>query len=556
MISDAQIKGLFDRSRPLGADKNAKAFFILAALATISFIAWLIARPETSFDDSYMYIRYADNILAGYGHVWNIGEDQIYGSTSPFYCLWVTLLRALLPFDAAGVLLAASLLPGLLSIALLARVNSDLLGYGNYWKHYTFYLFAFIACSPFSYHAHTGMDTNFALFFNVVMIYAGLGYLRQDSIRNAAFVLCSALLGFWARPDNLIVSLMFPSLLIFLFKPQGFKKAVAFSLLALSFIALDLAFKYWLFNDPLPLAFYAKKNGFYEGYIGLFQWNPVFFTLWFAASTTIYTVITQRVWDGRTRILGLVFLSPLLVTFIYYMSIVQIMGIAARYYLPFIPFVAVFAFISNQHTTLWEFSRWKNIIAKTAIQLGVVIGLGFLFITPYGDYLSSKQEVFTANTKIKTMSEEPLPVLSRFFVVKLLSKQVATLPKNTKVLISEYGRIGAMANHIAIIDPVGLHDRETAHKGVSISRMLQKDPDIIMMLHIHYTKLRADLIDNPDFQANFDFYPSAFRHGIAINRNSKRYEENRAWFNALWRDAYGELNADEYKARYIHAKAQ
>ena len=46
------------------------------------------------FDDAYMFIRYANNLLAGYGHAWNPGGEQTFGSTSLTHLGVVTLLKA------------------------------------------------------------------------------------------------------------------------------------------------------------------------------------------------------------------------------------------------------------------------------------------------------------------------------------------------------------------------------------------------------------------------------------------------------------------------------
>ena len=40
----------------------------------------------------------------------------------------------------------------------------------------------------------------------------------------------------------------------------------------------DAGVKTWVFGNPLPLPFYAKRGDFYAGYIGAARWNPVYAT--------------------------------------------------------------------------------------------------------------------------------------------------------------------------------------------------------------------------------------------------------------------------------------
>jgi hypothetical protein len=37
--------------------------------------------PPTDFDDAYVYVRYANNLIDGHGLVWNPGGAAVYGVT-------------------------------------------------------------------------------------------------------------------------------------------------------------------------------------------------------------------------------------------------------------------------------------------------------------------------------------------------------------------------------------------------------------------------------------------------------------------------------------------
>src|SRR3954453_14850312 len=87
---DALSKGRAGR-RPVGLMR-------LGALAIVLLVAterlWtLVHAPPTYFDDAYMFLRYAHNLLGGYGLGWNRGEPPVDGATSLPHVLVVALVR-------------------------------------------------------------------------------------------------------------------------------------------------------------------------------------------------------------------------------------------------------------------------------------------------------------------------------------------------------------------------------------------------------------------------------------------------------------------------------
>ncbi len=71
----------------------AVVFFLLAAGCSLSFHLTL---PVAPYDDAYITFRYVENLYAGHGLVYNPTE-RVFGSTTPLYVLWLTILRGLLP---------------------------------------------------------------------------------------------------------------------------------------------------------------------------------------------------------------------------------------------------------------------------------------------------------------------------------------------------------------------------------------------------------------------------------------------------------------------------
>lgn len=90
------------------AVKNTPFWLFTALLLCAVFIAVIQSQSRNYFDDAYMFVRYADHLLQGFGHSWNIGEIAIYGSTSIFYVLQVAVIRALGFFNATETVVLLS----------------------------------------------------------------------------------------------------------------------------------------------------------------------------------------------------------------------------------------------------------------------------------------------------------------------------------------------------------------------------------------------------------------------------------------------------------------
>ena len=74
------------------------SFLKVVGVAVVLLVAaerlWtLVHAPPTYFDDAYMFLRYAHNLLDGYGLRWNRGEPPVYGATSLPHVLVVALVR-------------------------------------------------------------------------------------------------------------------------------------------------------------------------------------------------------------------------------------------------------------------------------------------------------------------------------------------------------------------------------------------------------------------------------------------------------------------------------
>lgn len=201
-------------------------------------------------DDAYIVFRYADNLLAGHGAVFNPGE-RVEGFTSP---LWLFLLAGCrasgLPYETAVTLLGAACALATLvpAHALTLRTASSpalalLLGPGLLALHPSFALWA----------VH-GLET--PLF---VLIVTGAAWAWSLDTRRSALLAGLLLgLGFWIRPEAPLLALLLAACALARGERSRAARLVAgFAALALLLVAARLAY----YGAWVPNTYHAKTGG-------------------------------------------------------------------------------------------------------------------------------------------------------------------------------------------------------------------------------------------------------------------------------------------------------
>ena len=514
-----------------------------------------------------MFVRYADNFLSGYGVAWNRDGIQTYGTTSILYLFVVISLRWIFAgADSSRLLIYASACLGMISIGSIAITCLQILRPNlqrRYWVPVIAFFTLFLFSPTFRFHATSGMDTTTSILANSFLCFASLRWVKRDTTLSLILTILAGYLTFLARPDNLIYALLFPPLCVLVLS-EGDRKTNWRHFLAGIFLILliDTVLKRLVFGDALPLPFYAKTSGYYEGYLGAYKWNPVIYLFDFARLVAILLVMTVLFVRANSAKYIVAFLTPVAITFGYYFSVVQVMGLEARYYLPAMPFFAICAFavwgcfIENAHGGLFE-----GLLGDKFIRLKLIVLLVFLsFLQPavvnylgnlYQRMTLSFEQKYGSVTTYETDSKRLPPELGWWPSIQAMSGIVSDLPEGTKLAMSEYGYIGANAPGMYIIDPLGLNDPVFAHDGFSAQEFFGRKPDLIWLPHPDYTKIFASILDSEIFIREYDFYPGAFDYGVAVRRDSKNYEAIIEAFRLGWLENYPNLDMDSFLAHPI-----
>jgi hypothetical protein len=517
-------------------------------------LAMLARVAPTDFDDAFMYLRYANHLLAGDGMAWNPGEGQVFGVTSPLHLLVLTGLRWLGPnLSLASVLGVASggaaigLCAALVAILALQARHPRLRGNWIFWVAVVLPLLAYR--EAFVFHAGTGMDTMLAALGNACVVFATLRLVRSPGRATVLWAAATAVLAVLARPDNLLCAVLCPVLALALPRPRG-RLLVLFGAVAVSALGLLVLGEWLLLGSPLPLSFFAKQPFYYGGFAGEFTWNPFLFLKVFCHSIWVFVVALFLFADREGWRRAAVLLAPALASIIALFGFNQIMGHLGRFYYPFLPFFVVAGAL--------EFDAWlvrggalrspgmprRAMIAGGVLllgDLGLALGAGL-----YGDRACDPH--FQPPREFHVAAQEPLPEMDSWQAAQAVARIAVAAPAGASFAMSEHGLPGALAPRIAIIDLLGLHDPYFARHGFVAAELFRREPDLIWLPHEDHTQMLREILGSDEFWAHYDFYPDAFFHGLALRRDGPLYARLATLLAAEWQASYPGLVMADYRA--------
>jgi hypothetical protein len=502
--------------------KKYKLGWISFTITIIIFLIYILQKPSNHFDDSYMYIRYAVNLLHGFGIAWNPGGEHIYGCTSIPFLFIVAFFKLIFPaINSGNLLVYISALFGLLSILTLPFVVYYYLE-NRLFKNIqliiiiifplTFLHFAFI------FHSARGMETTLAFFINIIFLLSLKLATNKDS--NLAYILAGiiAFLPYFIRQDNILYSLLFSFLYLQLIAKSCNKKKLLFFIPLLILLIIDSYVKYKTFGDILPLPFYAKKSSNFSktGFLELF--NP--FTLFadYLLYLLPFIVIIIFFIDKRIKNYAIAFLIPFILTCGYYFTFIHIMGFDFRYFFPFTPYIIILAFKILEQDIDINKDKFLNII-KYRVPIFLLMILSIIYVKYFSEKIYNLVYLKGKNYHFYEKRVTSLPSLGWWDSIVAFNQLLNELPDNIVIASSENGLISASHTNIKIIDLSGLHDKYYAYHGFSAKNLMERNPDIIWFPTRTYNTIITDIINNNEFKDKYKYFPDAYENGLAVNLN-------------------------------------
>jgi len=299
---------------------------------------------STIAEDAFISFRFAKNLTAGNGLVWNAGEPPVEGYTN---FLWILISAGIL-YAGFNLLIFSQITGIFASIILLIYVYlfcKKILGFDKYASILPSLFLAF--SGPFATWATSGMETNLFTLLVFGSFYYLASYWKLQKNKLLVFSLLLNMLATLTRPEGFGI---FVILIVFhlykLYKAKNTKALrTSLKLTSLFYIVPILIYFIWrftYFGYLLPLTFYAKTGG------SFYQWFRGFRYLFF---------------------------------FLFH------------YLVPLVPIIFVFLFINNDRIRFLEFFKLdggKNNYILFSIQLSAVIPVLYTFyiILVGGDYMA------------------------------------------------------------------------------------------------------------------------------------------------------------------------
>jgi hypothetical protein len=300
-------------------------------VAVVVQVAHVVAIQPWMLDDAFIFFRYAENLAAGHGPVYNPGE-RVEGYTS---FLWVVLLAV---GHACGgdTLIVALVLGGACAIACIALVWQAPRWLPDVdWETAAWAAVLVGTFGGFTPWATSGMEVS--LFAAAI---TGFAFMACNERVAAILLGATGALLVMTRPEGLLVAAFF--FVRRVWRRRNLRDA---SLLALGFLLLFAPWFIWrwlYYGYPLPNTFYAKVGSTWAQVARGAQYAGRF--LFAAAPLTGFVVVALVMKRWRTAAGRLSFLPWL---FAFYGAAVILLGgdvmPAFRFFAPMVPLLALAA---------------------------------------------------------------------------------------------------------------------------------------------------------------------------------------------------------------------
>ncbi|HEX6902214.1 MAG TPA: hypothetical protein VF789_21030 [Thermoanaerobaculia bacterium] len=397
-------------------------------------------------DDSYIFLRYAENLAAGQGPVFNPGE-RVEGYTSP---LWVLVLAGAkaLGMDLVPASQALGACFGLATLLLLAIL-------GRRWLPPEQAALAavpalFLLTNPsFLYWTWSGMDTALFTFLFLATFAAFAG--RAASPGNMAGAGACFALAVLCRPDGIVLLPVLCAILAWLHRRQPrllVRKLLTF-LAPLALVALHLAWRLSYYGMLLPNTYFAKV----DLDAGVRLWNGLRYTFHFVLAYGLYLLALPVAILGPLAIVRRgprTWVAPALAVLSLWAVYVTAVGGdhfgLFRFYVPVLPLIAALAVLWAGH--LLPGGDGSSRARAAAVALALVLSLTAI---NYSAYVS----------QVGRFREEIALAQAWAEVGRWLG---ANAPKGSTVALIPVGAVPYYSG-LNALDLLGLTDREISRHG-------------------------------------------------------------------------------------------
>ena len=239
--------------------------------ASLAFSAIFIARTTflvdgtrvfTLFDDAMISMRYARNLAAGHGLVWNAAQPPVEGYTNFLWTLWMAVVHlAPVPESklAAIVMLTGAVILAA-TIVIVARIAAELAPESPRAVSIAAWLTALYY--PLIYWTLRGMEVGLVTLTLSACVWLSLRQADRFRARDLAVLAALMAAGVLTRPDVVVPCVVVAAFSVWTARPAD-RRLVALVLAAAiaATFAMHTGFRLWYYGDPLPNTYYLKVTG-------------------------------------------------------------------------------------------------------------------------------------------------------------------------------------------------------------------------------------------------------------------------------------------------------
>jgi hypothetical protein len=515
-----------DRIAPLrrlllaGPPAGAALLVVLLVAAFVIVAVSPLRTTVTVWDDAYMFVRYADHLLASGTLSWNPHGPPTYGLTSILYLVVAVVpMRILIPRDPLPTLVASSCLGAAAFLALALRLAwraTDGLARASRWNVLLLVVASLLLQGEaLSSHATSGMDTTFAMAFEAAYLLVALRSERSRSVPLAVFLGVMGGGAITARPDLMIFSLAVPAVALITKDLARARRARLTLAITVAVCLLWLAVARAYLGSALPLSFYAKSTGLYRDFnvakyapVPLVQWkafawpNGILLALGFLPIVFAPSAFLR---DAPSTVKGAM-VGVVVFAAYYLIFVLQIMNAYARFYYPLLPAIV----LAGAYGARCLLQRTREV--PFVLSLALVAA-----VFPHADVLGSPLGFLRYDVAFSSRSilGNVLFALDRF----------SLLPDDLVIAATEVGHLGAMNPRKTVIDLAGLNDTEFGRHPFSAKRLMSLAPDLIYLPHPDYRGMNADILADPEFRARYELHSREELQAlpVAIRLDSPHY---------------------------------
>lgn len=530
----------------------ARGITLGAALGVFALAVGMLARLLTlgdwprTWDDSFMFVRYADNLRLHGVLAWNPGAAPAYGLTSVLYVAVVLPVRLVVSSPVLAIMLSSAISGAAALILLLALLRGHTQTGDPVARAagVALVIGTLVAAREMILaHVLSGMDTLFAMAYLAAYFLLVRRAAAQPTRNRLIVAGVWGGLAFFVRPDLLLFAALIPLAMLVLGPDR--RAAIVLLIVSGGVVGVELLLARLAFGTWLPLPFYLKSAShiygpYFESLYVQRPWEELqrFLGAYWPLIVPIGLAVMAgpRAWWRETDAIDKGMLVAALLFVLYYLFFVmQIMPYEARFYHPALPALAYLGARATAHLIergrAWIDSesgrRTAGILAGGAALL-LLFGIAGTALA--GELVALQRAAGDFDPAIY----DPAEVYRRtgYHNYWYALDEFSALPEELTMATTEVGLPAALNPRRQIVDLSGLNEASIALHGFDADRILTDyRPDLVYMPNPDYNEIINSLTRSAVFNAEYELFAAQDLEAVmavALRRASPDYDAMRA----------------------------